>query len=316
MVRPSFPMETDCLILIDETKISIFGVSAKFISAVEKADLRPRETHDLSSLKTICSTGSPLSKENFEFSYQHIKEDFCLASISGGTDIIGCFALANPTLPVYPGELQVRSLGLNVQIYDDEANSLVEQAGELVCSNPFPSMPIYFWNDPEGIKYRDSYFSVYENVWRHGDWAKVTDRGGMVIYGRSDATLNPGGVRIGTSEIYRQVEAFEEVLESVVIGQSWCGDERVVLFVVLREGLTLTEEFKKSVNKQIRNACSPRHVPAKIIQIAGIPRTISGKISELAVKSIVHGRELKNREALANPESLEYFINLAELQES
>ena len=311
---PFFPTAKRLFRLIEEEQINIFGVSAKYISAVEKVKVIPKEVADLSSLEAICSTGSPLSENNFEFVYGKIKEDVCLSSISGGTDIVGCFALGNPTLPVFRGELQVRSLGLDVAIFDDEGKEITEEAGELVCRKPFPSMPVYFWNDEDGQRYQSSYFSVYPNIWRHGDWAKVTSRGGLVIYGRSDATLNPGGVRIGTGEIYRAVEQLDEILESIVVGQRWESDERVILFIKLRDELELTNELKNKIKKSIRTLCSPRHVPARIVQVDGIPRTISGKISEMAVKNIIHGRSIKNKEALANPETLQFFENVKELQ--
>ena len=291
-----------------------FGTSAKYIDALKKSGLEPRTTHDLSSLRVVLSTGSPLAPESFDFVYQGIKADVHLASISGGTDIVGCFVLGIPTEPVWRGEIQGPALGLAVDVFDDAGQPLSSGKGELVCTRPFPSMPIGFWNDPDGKKYASAYFSRFENVWHHGDFAEWTPHGGIIIHGRSDATLNPGGVRIGTAEIYRQVEKLPEVQESIVIGQDWENDVRVVLFVVLKPGLTLDSGLVDRIRSQIRTGASPRHVPAKIVQVADIPRTKSGKITELAVRDIVHGREVKNKEALANPEALELFRNLPELQ--
>jgi acetoacetyl-CoA synthetase len=291
-----------------------FGTSAKYIDALKKSGLEPRTTHDLSALRAIMSTGSPLAPESFDYVYQHIKPDVHLASISGGTDIVGCFVLGVPTEPVWRGEIQGPALGLAVDVFDDNGQPMPSGKGELVCKNPFPSMPIQFWNDPDGQKYTNAYFSRFPNVWHHGDFAEWTPHGGMIIHGRSDATLNPGGVRIGTAEIYRQVEQLPEVQESIVVGQEWDNDVRVVLFVVLKPGLTLDNALIDRIKTQIRNGASPRHVPAKIIQVADIPRTKSGKITELAVRDIIHGREVKNKEALANPEALELFRNIPELQ--
>jgi acetoacetyl-CoA synthetase len=291
-----------------------FGTSAKYIDALKKSGLEPRTSHDLSALRAIMSTGSPLAPESFDYVYEHIKPDVHLASISGGTDIVGCFVLGIPTEPVWRGEIQGPALGLAVDVFDENGQSMPSGKGELVCKNPFPSMPIRFWNDPDGQKYTSAYFSRFANVWHHGDFAEWTPHGGMIIHGRSDATLNPGGVRIGTAEIYRQVEMLPEVQESIVVGQDWEGDVRVVLFVVLKPGLTLDSALIDRIKSQIRTGASPRHVPAKIIQVADIPRTKSGKITELAVRDIIHGREVKNKEALANPEALELFRNLPELQ--
>ena len=291
-----------------------FGTSAKYIDALKKSGLEPRTSHDLSALRAIMSTGSPLAPESFDYVYEHIKPDVHLASISGGTDIVGCFVLGIPTEPVWRGEIQGPALGLAVDVFDENGQSMPSGKGELVCKNPFPSMPIRFWNDPDGQKYTSAYFSRFANVWHHGDFAEWTPHGGMIIHGRSDATLNPGGVRIGTAEIYRQVEMLPEVQESIVVGQDWEGDVRVVLFVVLKPGLTLDSALIDRIKAQIRTGASPRHVPAKIIQVADIPRTKSGKITELAVRDIIHGREVKNKEALANPEALELFRNLPELQ--
>ncbi|MGA8259436.1 MAG: acetoacetate--CoA ligase [Arenicellales bacterium] len=301
--------------LIDETGINYFGTSAKFIDAVAKAGLSPRDSHDLGSLRTIMSTGSPLVPEGFDFVYEHIKSDVCLSSISGGTDLLACFALGNPALPVWRGEIQCKSLGMAVEALDEDGRALPPgRKGELACVKPFPSMPIYFWNDEDGSKYRKAYFEKLPGVWCHGDYVEITEHGGVIIYGRSDAVLNPGGVRIGTAEIYRQAEQIHDVVESIVIGQKWKGDTRVVLFVRLREGLTLGDELVQRIRKQIRDNTTPRHVPAKIVQVDDIPRTKSGKIVELAVRSVVHGEPVKNKEALANPQALELFANRPELE--
>jgi acetoacetyl-CoA synthetase len=294
--------------------ITIFGTSASYLAALEKAGVKPRESFDLTPLKAVLSTGSPLSVESFEFVYRDIKDDVCLSSISGGTDIISCFALGNPMGPVYAGELQVRGLGMKVEAYSETGNSIVGEKGELVCTLPAPSMPIYFWNDPDTKKYHDAYFDVYPGVWRHGDWIEITEHDGVIIYGRSDATLNPGGVRIGTAEIYRQVEVLPEVVDSIVVGQDWENDTRIVLFVKLREGLDLTDDLVDKVKTTIRQNCSPRHSPAKIIAVDDIPYTISGKKVELAVRMVLHGQEVKNRDALANPASLDLYVDLPELQ--
>ncbi len=298
----------------DDTSMTLFGTSAKFIDAVVKADLTPKRTHRLDSLKTMTSTGSPLAPENFDFVYDRVKQDIHLASISGGTDIISCFVGGNPNGPVWRGEIQARGLGMAVDVFDDQGHPVRGEKGELVCTMPFPSMPVGFWNDPDGRKYRAAYFETYPGVWRHGDYVEMTEHNGFIIYGRSDAVLNPGGVRIGTAEIYRQVEQLDEILESLVIGQRWDGDERIVLFVKLREGQTLTDEIKDRIRRRIRENTSPRHVPSKIVQVTEIPRTKSGKIVELAVRDVVHGRDVKNREALANPEALEQFRDRVELQ--
>ena len=298
-------------------RITVFGTSAKWLALTEKEGRRPVETHDLGALRSILSTGSPLAPHSFDYVYTQVKRDVRLSSISGGTDIISCFALGNPIGPVYRGEIQVRGLGMKVEVFDEEGRAAVGQPGELVCTAPFPSMPVAFWNDPDGAKYRAAYFEQYPNVWRHGDWAEITERGGMIIYGRSDATLNPGGVRIGTAEIYRQVEQLPEVVESIVIGQDMPSengiDVRVVLFVRLVEGLNLDDALREKIRAQIRANASPHHVPKKIVQVADIPRTISGKITELAVRNVVHGRPVKNADALANPQALELFRNLPEL---
>ena len=294
--------------------MTVLGTSAKYIASVEKADLAPGQTHDLSTLRAMLSTGSPLAPESFDFVYRKIKPDIQLASISGGTDIISCFALGNPIGPVYRGELQTRGLGMKVDVFDDQAQSLRGEKGELVCTAPFPSMPIHFWNDPDGRKYHDAYFDVYPNVWRHGDYVELTEHDGVIIYGRSDAVLNPGGVRIGTAEIYRQVEALPEVAEALAVGQEWDDDVRVILFVRLAEQRVLDDEMIERIKVHIRTHCTPRHVPAKVIQVPDIPRTISGKIVELAVRNVIHGRPVKNVDALANPEALELFKDLPELQ--
>ncbi|MEX2649661.1 MAG: acetoacetate--CoA ligase [Alphaproteobacteria bacterium] len=296
-----------------EERIAIFGTSAKFIAALDKAGFAAG-ARDLGPLRAVLSTGSPLAPEHFDYVYRRIKADVQLASISGGTDIISCFALGNPVAPVWRGELQTRGLGLAVDVFDDDGRSVRGGMGELVCTKPFPSMPIGFWNDPDGRKYRAAYFARFPNVWHHGDFAEITAHGGVVISGRSDAVLNPGGVRIGTAEIYRQVEAFEDVQEAICIGQDWDSDVRVVLFVRMKDGKRLTADLVDGIKKRVRRNCTPRHVPAKVIAVADIPRTISGKITELAVRDIVHGRAVKNREALANPQALDLYKDIPELR--
>jgi acetoacetyl-CoA synthetase len=291
----------------------VFGTSAKYIDALAKLGVKPSNTHRLDSVRTMASTGSPLVPESFDYVYSNIKRDLLLSSISGGTDIVSCFVLGSPLLPVYRGELQCRGLGLKVEVYNDEGKPVVGEKGELVCSAPFPSMPVGFWNDPDGKKYHDAYFGRFPGVWCHGDYMELTPRGTAVIYGRSDSVLNPGGVRIGTAEIYRQVEQLHEVVESLVIGQDWENDVRVVLFVRLRDGLALDEALAKKIKTQIRNNTTPRHVPAKIVQVAEIPRTKSGKIVELAVRNMVQGLPVKNKEALANPEALDLFKDIPDL---
>ncbi|MBT5413367.1 MAG: acetoacetate--CoA ligase [Rhodospirillaceae bacterium] len=293
---------------------TLFGTSAKFIDAAKNAGIAPIETHDLSTVRSLLSTGSPLVPESFDYVYERIKADIHLASISGGTDICGCFVLGNPAGPVWRGEIQARALGLAVDVFDDGGRPVRGEKGELVCTNAFPSMPVGFWADPDGAKYRAAYFERFPNVWCHGDYVALTEHDGMVIYGRSDATLNPGGVRIGTAEIYRQVEGMDEVLEGLVIGQEWQGDTRVVLFVVLRDGIALDEALADRIKQQIRKNTTLRHVPACIVQVPDIPRTKSNKIVELAVREIVHGRPIKNKEALANPEALAHFADRPELQ--
>jgi len=300
--------------LAQDEAIAVFGTSAKFLDAASKAGLRPRETHRLPALRTVLSTGSPLVAEGFDYVYDAIHPDVCLSSISGGTDIVSCFVCGDPTGAVWRGECQVPGLGMAVDVFDEQGKPLRGEAGELVCTRPFPSMPIGFWGDSDGRRYRAAYFERFPGVWCHGDFASLTEHGGMVILGRSDATLNPGGVRIGTAEIYRQVERVDEVVESLVIGQQWESDVRVVLFVKLREGRMLDEELRARIRRQVRAEATPRHVPAVIVQVADIPRTKSGKIVELAVRDIVHGRPVRNREALANPEALELFRDLEELR--
>ncbi|MGI9236525.1 MAG: acetoacetate--CoA ligase [Woeseiaceae bacterium] len=299
--------------MAEKHRISIFGTGAKYISALEKSGVRPKDEFRLPALQTILSTGSPLSPESFDFVYDAIGDDLQLSSISGGTDILSCFALGNPLLPVRRGELQCRGLGMAVQVFDDAGEPVVGQNGELVCTRPFPSAPVGFWNDPDGSRYRAAYFERFEGIWAHGDFAELTEEGGVIIHGRSDAVLNPGGVRIGTAEIYRQVEKLPEVVESIAIGQNWGDDVRVVLFVVLREGIALDEQLQQRVRSVIRENTTPRHVPAKIVAVPDIPRTKSGKIVELAVRSTVHGEVVKNTEALANPDALAHFAGIAEL---
>jgi len=301
--------------LARDTGITHFGTSAKYIQAIEKAGLAPRDTHDLSDLKVIGSTGSTLLPEGFDYVYEKVKSDVLLASVSGGTDIVSCFVGGNPTLPVRRGEIQCKGLGMAVEVWDDDGHRVIGEKGELVCTEAFPSMPVAFYNDPDGTRYRDAYFTRFPGVWAHGDFAEETGHGGFFIHGRSDATLNPGGVRIGTAEIYRQVERFDEVLESVAIGQAFDGDVRVVLFVVLKDGAVLTPDLEKRLRSEIRTGASPRHVPAKIVAVPEIPRTRSGKITELAIRDVVHGREVKNVEALANPGALAHFRERPELAE-
>ncbi|MEM9290791.1 MAG: acetoacetate--CoA ligase [Acidobacteriota bacterium] len=311
---PFPPQEEDVLWRMAATEgVTHFGTSAKYLAMAEKKELKPRQSHDLSALRALLSTGSPLAPESYGYVYREVGEDLCLASISGGTDIVSCFLLGHPARPVWRGELQVPGLGMAVDVWDSRGESLQGEPGELVCTRAFPSMPVAFWNDPEGERYRQAYFSVYPGIWRHGDWVERTASGGFVIHGRSDATLNPGGVRIGTSEIYRQVETRPEVLESLVVGQRWQEDERIVLFLRLKEGHGLTPELEAALRREIRSGASPRHVPAVILAVDDLPRTISGKLSELAVRNILHGREVTNADALANPESLRLFHDLPQL---
>jgi acetoacetyl-CoA synthetase len=301
----------------DAERMTHFGTSAKFIDAIAKIDLKPRETHQLGTVRTLFSTGSPLVPEGFDYVYREIKSDLQLASVSGGTDIISCFVIGNPNGPVYRGEIQCAALGMAVDVFDDAGKPVRGEKGELVCTRSFPVMPIGFWKDDDGARYRAAYFERFDNIWCHGDFAELTAHGGFIIYGRSDATLNPGGVRIGTAEIYRQVEKLTEVVESIVIGQDWppgnSGDVRVVLFVKLRDDMSLDDDLEKRIKQVIKENTTPRHVPAKILQVTDIPRTKSGKIVELAVRNVVHGEVVKNVEALANPEALEYFRNRSEL---
>jgi len=312
------PFHPDGNVLFDyaaEEGFAVFGTSAKYIDAVRKGGLTPRTSHDLSDLRLLTSTGSPLSPEGFTFVYEGIKPDVQLASISGGTDIVSCFVLGVPLKPVWRGEIQGPGLGLAMDVWNEEGQPVRQEKGELVCTKAFPSMPVMFWNDPDGAKYRAAYFERFDNIWCHGDFAEWTSHGGIIIHGRSDATLNPGGVRIGTAEIYNQVEQMEEVAEALCIGQDWDDDVRVVLFVRLSPGHVLDESLEKAIRTRIRTGASPRHVPARIVAVADIPRTKSGKIVELAVREVVHGRPVKNKEALANPEALELFANLPQLQD-
>ena len=310
---PFFPDPTAMWNLIDELDITIFGTSAKFIDACKAHDLSPNGFAKLDSLKQILSTGSPLVPESFDYVYEKVKKDIILGSISGGTDIISCFALNSPSVPVYRGELQCRGLGMDVDAFDDNGNSVQNKKGELVCKSPFPSMPISFWNDENGEKYYNAYFNKFKNVWAHGDFIEINDHGGVVIYGRSDATLNPGGVRIGTSELYRVVESFFEVEDSLVIAQEWENDQRIILFLKLKEPHAFSEKFVDTIKKTIRTSLSPRHVPSIILQIEDIPYTISGKKVELAVKKIIEGKEVVNQDALSNPESLDFYRSIPEL---
>ncbi len=310
---PFFPDSRRLFDLADVTGMTLFGTSAKFIDAVRKSGLRPVETHALATVRTITSTGSPLAAESFDFVYSAIKRDVHLASISGGTDIVSCFVGGEPNAPVWRGEIQVAALGMAVDVWSAVGQSVRSGPGELVCVASFPSMPVGFWDDADGAKYHAAYFERFPGVWCHGDWAERTVHDGFIIHGRSDATLNPGGVRIGTAEIYRQVEGMSEVVESLAVGQQWDGDERIVFFVRLREGAVLDEALQKRIALQIRANTSPRHVPAKIVQVTDLPRTKSGKLVELAVRHVIHGREVTNCEALANPEALELFRNLPEL---
>ena len=300
--------------MAQDEKITVFGTSAGYIAALMSAGVKPEQNYDLTPLRAVLSTGSPLSIEGFEFIYQKVKSDLQLASISGGTDLNGCFALGNPMLPVYAGELQSRGLAMDVRAFDELGNELIDEQGELVCCKPFPSMPIYFWDDPDGKKYHNAYFDVYPNIWRHGDFVTVTRRGGVVMLGRSDATLNPGGVRIGTAEIYRQLEQMPEIADSVVVGQDWKNDVRVILFVKLDEGVELTDALKDKIRQTIRVNASPRHVPAKIISVPDVPYTLNMKKVELAVKKVIQGQEVLNKDALSNPQALDYYAGIKELQ--
>jgi acetoacetyl-CoA synthetase len=314
--QPFTPQPGSLMRMAAEEGISVFGTSAKYLAALEKAGEKPGLNYDLSALKAILSTGSPLLPESFDYVYRDIKRDLCLSSISGGTDIVSCFALGNPILPVWRGELQCRGLGMAVDVYDAEGHPVRRQKGELVCTRAFPSMPIRFWNDPDGQRYHKAYFERFPGVWCHGDFAELTEHDGVIIYGRSDAVLNPGGVRIGTAEIYRQVQKVPEVLESIAVGQEWKDDIRIVLFVRLREGVTLDDALVDRIRRTIRENATPRHVPAKVLAVTDIPRTISGKIVELAVQDTIHGRAVKNTDALANPQALDEFRDRPELEDA
>ena len=312
---PFIPDENAFFDYIEDYSIDYFGISAKYIDFISKSGIRPKDTHDLSTLKTLMSTGSPLNPEGFDYVYDAIKEDICLSSISGGTDLISCFVLGNPTLPVWRGEIQCKGLGMDIAVFDDRGNEVESGVkGELVCRNSFPSMPVGFWKDEDGSRYQSAYFDTFPGLWRHGDYVEITEHGGMIVYGRSDAVLNPSGVRIGTAEIYRQAEQVDEVVESLVIGQRWDGDTRIVLFVRLRDEVSLDNELKQKIKTIIRTNASPRHVPAKIIHVADIPRTKNGKITEVAVRKIVHGESIDNIEALDNPEALEIYRDIPDLQ--
>jgi acetoacetyl-CoA synthetase len=316
--NPAWPDTARLFDLVDAEQITHLGTSAKFIQAVEKSGLKPMQQHSLKTLKVLFSTGSPLLHESYDYIYRDIKADLLVASISGGTDIVSCFALGNPLLPVFRGELQCLGLGMDVAVFNDAGIPVDNEKGELVCRTPFPSMPIGFWNDTNGSKYQRAYFSRFDNVWAHGDYAETRpheNHTGLIIHGRSDSVLNPGGVRIGTAEIYRQVEALAEIRESIVVGQDWQGDVRVVLFVALQPGCEMSDHLQSRIRKAIRDGASPRHVPAKILQVEAIPRTVSGKIVELAVREVIHGRPVTNQGALANPEALEHFRNRPELNE-
>jgi len=312
---PFYPDPGVLFRLAEDTGMTVFGTSARYIAALEQNGVEPVKDHDLSSIKAILSTGSPLAEESFDYVYNRIKENVCLSSISGGSDINGCFALGNPMGPVYRGELQCRGLGMKVEAFDENGKPVRDKPGELVCTAPFPSMPIYFWNDESGEKYHNAYFDVYPGVWRHGDFIMITEHNGVIIYGRSDATLNPGGVRIGTAEIYSALHDTQEVADSLVVGQQWDNDIRVVLFVKLNKGFILDDELKKRIRKTIRENASPRHVPAKIIAVDDIPYTITMKKVELAVRNIIHGKPVTNRDALMNPESLDLYHDIPELEE-
>ena len=311
---PFHPDDGAMFKLVQDEKATLFGTSPRFLAAVEKAGIKPSTEYDLSRLKTMITTGSPLSVENYEFVYRDIKPDLFLNNISGGTEAIACFGIGNPISPIYAGEMQGLGLGMNVNVFDQSGRPLVEQEGELVCTSPFPSMPLRFWNDENNQRYNSTYFDVYPNVWRHGDFAQITENGGLIISGRSDATLKPGGVRIGTAEIYRQVETVPEVLDSVVVGQEWEGDVRVILFVKLAPNARFDDALIQKIRSVIRNNASPRHVPSKIIPVSDIPYTVNGKKVELAVRNAIQGKPIANLEALANPESLELYKDLEELK--
>ncbi len=311
---PFYPEPTSLIDLLEQEKVSIFGASAKYLEALQKAQASPKNSHEMGHLKTILSTGSPLSPESFRYVYREIKEDLCLSSISGGTDILSCFVLGNPCLPVIEGEIQCIGLGMAVEIWDEKGNSVQQQKGELVCTRPFPSAPVGFWNDTDNKRYFASYFSTHPGIWVHGDYGEISSQGGIIIHGRSDTVLNPGGVRIGTAEIYRQVDKIHEITNSACVGQQIGHDVRIVLFIVLRDGIVLSEELKGTIRKAIRAKTTPRHVPAKIIAVDDIPRTISGKNAELAIRDTIHGANVSNIASLANPEALNLFKDLPELQ--
>ena len=311
---PMYKKEDLLLKIANKEKITLFGVSAKYIDALRKTEKNYKKHYKLTSLRTICSTGSPLSKDGFNYVYKNIKKDIHLASISGGTDIVSCFVLGNLYQPVYSGEIQNKALGMDIRVFNEQGKSVLNKKGELVCANPFPSMPLRFWNDKNNEKFENAYFNKFENIWHHGDYAIITSNNGFIIVGRSDTTLNPGGVRLGTAEIYSEIERFKEIKESLVVGQSWDNDIRIILFIILNSKFKLTEDLLKRMKSQIRKNASPRHVPNKIIVVNDIPKTKSGKIVELAVKNIIEGNKIKNKEALANPDSLKQFINIKELK--
>ena len=311
---PMYKKQDLLLKIANKEKITLFGVSAKYIDALRKTEKNYKKHYKLSSLRTICSTGSPLSKDGFNYVYKNIKKDIHLASISGGTDIVSCFVLGNLYQPVYSGEIQNKALGMDIRVFNEQGKSVLNKKGELVCANPFPSMPLRFWNDKNNKKFENAYFNKFENIWHHGDYAIITSNNGFIIVGRSDTTLNPGGVRLGTAEIYSEIERFKEIKESLVVGQSWDNDIRIILFIILNSKFKLTEDLLKRMKSQIRKNASPRHVPNKIIVVNDIPKTKSGKIVELAVKNIIEGNKIKNKEALANPDSLKQFINIKELK--
>ena len=311
---PMYKKQDLLLKIANKEKITLFGVSAKYIDALRKTEKNYKKHYKLTSLRTICSTGSPLSEDGFNYVYKNIKKDIHLASISGGTDIVSCFVLGNLYQPVYSGEIQNKALGMDIRVFNEQGKSVLNKKGELVCANPFPSMPLRFWNDKNNEKFENAYFNKFENIWHHGDYAKITSNNGFIIVGRSDTTLNPGGVRLGTAEIYSEIERFKEIKESLVVGQSWDNDIRIILFIILNSKFKLTEDLLKRMKSQIRKNASPRHVPNKIIVVNDIPKTKSGKIVELAVKNIIEGNKIKNKEALANPDSLKQFINIKELK--
>ena len=310
---PFFPNGNSLFDFAGDSKMTHFGTSAKYIDALKNERLQPQNSHDLSKLRTLMSTGSPLMPESFDFIYDSIKRDICVSSISGGTDIVGCFVGGNPIGPVLRGEIQARCLGMDVAVFNESGQPVIEEVGELVCRNTFPSMPISFWNDPNDARYKAAYFERFPKVWCHGDWALLTRTGGLIIQGRSDATLNPGGVRIGTAEIYGVVEQFDAIEEAIAVGQEWKGDSRIILFVQLHESCVLDEDLIQKIKSRIRNNLSPRHVPSKVLPVESIPRTRSGKITELAVRDVIHGREVRNTEAIANPEALDCFRGRVEL---